>query len=278
MLNVLRLSDSHSLLDSLFNREFKITTGKLCDFDCFYINCLKHEINFEKLKQITGNASKSLIVQKGIEVPDDIGIDNNEIKKKVLLNSAIKAVKSTKVTNLALVDVDARYSAITGALLENVNKLIIITSRVDEYNKYCCKFQRKYGVAPIITDNNDLIDLCSVIIAPDGVGNISMFNLDTVIFSNSSNFSFTVDENCIDYPFDNQRLNDYSPLDIYAALVVMSTKFKKTVPLCHSFVKNGKMYLFKDVVSMITALDIKASNNYNINIANLFLNKRNGAV
>ena len=97
------------------------------DFDEMFTDKItgEHEINFEKLEQLSGNASKSHIVQKAIEVPDVRGIYSNEIKKKVLLNSAIKAVKSTKVTNLALVDVDARYSAITGALLENVNKLII---------------------------------------------------------------------------------------------------------------------------------------------------------
>lgn len=278
MLNVLRLSNSHNMLDRLFHRDFKITTGKISDFDCFYINSLKSEINYDKLRQIVGNAGKTLIVQKGIEKPDDIGVETDELIQKILLNSAIKAVKSANVTNLALIDVDARYSSVIVPLLECVNKLIIITSRVDEYNKYCSKFQKKYGVTPIITDNTDLIDLCSVIIAPDGMGNISYFNLDTVIFSNNSNFSFTIDPSCVDYPFDCDNLTDFSPLDIYAALVVMSTKFKKTVPQSHSFVKNGKKYLFKDVISMITALDIRVSNNYNINIANLFLNKRNGAV
>ena len=151
-----------------------------------------HGVVWRKVKKAAGVEAERLLLPCGVRPPAHCGIrgyEDDEYRRRLLVNFVLDAVREasrqTKL-ELVLVDIAGRCAGVAAELSERVAALRVLTLRPRQYDGCCAYCLRKYGAAPMLSEDPRIMRNASLVLAPYGFQETCLPPADSIVFAQGS--------------------------------------------------------------------------------------------
>ena len=148
------------------------------------------KVKWDKIKQLAGNESKTLLCNRNITLPESSGLrrySSNLLKERIAENTALEVLKrcSNECDNIevGVYDASGRKSALVRELLKYVDRLTVVTDAVGDYYKIYREIISETGAVILIKNNLSALKNCDIVIVPEKIKIEMPVKNNTVIFT-----------------------------------------------------------------------------------------------
>lgn len=147
---------------------------------------------WHKVAKTAGGEAARLLLPCGVRPPSGCGIkgySDEEFRRRLLVNFVLELLKEGsrhRKLEVTLVDVAGQCTGVAAELIEQADCLRVLTLRPRRYDTCCAYCIQKYGAAPMIGEDPDVMRTASLILAPYGFLQTCLPPMDKMVFAQGS--------------------------------------------------------------------------------------------
>ena len=147
---------------------------------------------WRRVARAAGSEAGRLLLPTGVRPPSGCGIkgySDEDFRRRLLVNFVLEVLREgskRRKLEVTLVDIAGACAGVAVELTERSAALRVLTLRPRQYDACCAHCIRKYGVAPMVGENPDVMASSTLIVAPYGFMQTFLPPADRMIFAQGS--------------------------------------------------------------------------------------------